>query len=79
MTKKTPIKVIKREERTRQQSASEQPQNVKKTAQETARDMVGTVTNWVNEFQQKRRTETSRALQNIQNLFPEPATQPNEA
>ena len=79
MTKKTPIKVIKREERTRQQSASEQPQNVKKTAQETARDMVGTVTTWVNEFQQKRRTETSRALQNIQNLFPEPAAQPNEA
>ncbi len=79
MTKKTPIKVIKREERTRQQSASEQPQNVKKTAQETARDMVGNVTNWVNEFQQKRRTETSRALQNIQNLFPEPAAQPNEA
>ncbi|MBA2734154.1 MAG: hypothetical protein H0U54_14900 [Acidobacteria bacterium] len=79
MTKKTPIKVIKREERTRLQSASEQPQNVKKTAQETARDMVGTVTTWVNEFQQKRRTETSRALQNIQNLFPEPAAQPNEA
>ena len=79
MTKKTPIKVIKREERTRQHNASEQPQNVKKTAQETARDMVGTVTNWVNEFQQKRRTETSRAIQNIQNLFPEPAAQPNEA
>ena len=34
-----------------------------------------TVTNWVNEFQQKRRTETSRA---VQKLFPEPP-QPNEA
>jgi hypothetical protein len=78
MTKKTPIKVIKREERNRKETASEQPQNGRKTAQETARDMVGTVSNWVNEFQQKRRTETSRALQNIQNLFPEP-TQPNEA
>jgi len=78
MTKKTPIKVIKREERNRQQNAGEQPQNARKTAQETAREMVGTVTNWVNEFQQKRRTETSRALQNIQNLFPEPP-QPNEA
>lgn len=79
MTKKTPIKIIKREERNRQQTESEKPQNARKTAQETAREMVGTVTNWVNEFQQKRRTETSRALQNIQNLFPEQAARPNEA
>jgi hypothetical protein len=75
MTKKTPIKVIKREERNRKETAGEQPQNAIKTAQETARDMVSTVTNWVNEFQQKRRTETSRA---IKSLFPEPA-RPNEA
>ena len=79
MTKKTPIKVIKREERNRKQIESEQPQNARKSAQETAREMVGTVTNWVNEFQQKRRTETSRAIQNIQSLFPEPTAQPNEA
>ena len=79
MTKKTPIKIIKREERNRQQIESEKPQNARKSAQDTARDMVGTVTNWVNEFQQKRRTETSRALQNIQHLFPEPGAQPNEA
>ena len=78
MTKKNPIKVIKREERNRQQNVGEQSQNTKKSAQETAREMVGTVTNWVNEFQQKRRTETSRAIQNIQNLFPEPP-QPTEA
>jgi formylglycine-generating enzyme required for sulfatase activity len=78
MTKKTPIKVIKREERDRKENASKQPQNAIKSAQETARDMVSNVTNWVNDFQQKRRTETSRAIQNIQNLFPEPA-QPNEA
>lgn len=32
------------------------------TARETAREMVGTVTNWVNEFQQKRRNETATAL-----------------
>ena len=75
MTQKTPIKIIKREERNRQEKMGEQPKPVRKTAQETARDMVSTVTNWVNEFQQKRRTETSRALQT---LFPEP-TQPNEA
>ena len=75
MTKKTPIRIIKRDERNRQEKAAEQPQAQRKTAQEAARDMVGTVTNWVNEFQQKRRTETSRAFQS---LFPEP-TRPNEA
>ena len=32
------------------------------SAREAAREMVDTVTNWVNEFQQKRRTETSAAL-----------------
>jgi hypothetical protein len=32
------------------------------TARETARDMVETVTNWVNEFQQRRRAETTNAL-----------------
>jgi len=32
------------------------------TARETARDMVETVTNWVNEFQQRRRVETTSAL-----------------
>ena len=32
------------------------------TASQTAREMVGTVTNWVNEFQQKRRNETTTAL-----------------
>jgi len=75
MTKKTPIKIIKRDERNRQENSSEQPKAARKSAQESARDMVGTVTNWVNEFQQKRRTETSRAMQT---LFPEPH-QPNEA
>jgi hypothetical protein len=75
MTTKTPIKIIKRDERNRQENATEQPKAARKSAQESARDMVSTVTNWVNEFQQKRRTETSRAMQT---LFPEPH-QPNEA
>lgn len=75
MTKKTPIKIIKRDERNRQENSAEQANAPRKSAQETARDMVNTVTNWVNEFQQKRRTETSRA---VQKLFPEPP-QPNEA
>jgi hypothetical protein len=69
MQTKTPIKIIKREERTRQENVAESATNVKKTAQETARDMVTTVSNWVNEFQQKRRTETQQA---IKSLFPDP-------
>jgi len=32
------------------------------TARETARDMVDTVTNWVTEFQKRRREETTTAL-----------------
>jgi hypothetical protein len=32
------------------------------SARETAREMVDTVTNWVNEFQQRRRNETTAAL-----------------
>jgi hypothetical protein len=58
MTKKTPIKVIKRDERNRQEKPEEKP----KTTHETAREMVATVSDWVSEFQQKRRTETSNAL-----------------
>ncbi len=70
------IKVIKRADRHRQEQTAEQTGNTKKTAQETARDMVATVTEWVNEFQQKRRAETSRA---IKTLFSESNPQPGEA
>ncbi|MBV9211779.1 MAG: hypothetical protein JOZ52_14155 [Acidobacteria bacterium] len=69
MQTKTPIKVIKRDERNRQETVAENATNNKRTAQEAARDMVATVSNWVNEFQQKRRTETKQA---IKSLFPEP-------
>lgn len=74
MTRKSPIKVIKRGERNRAEN-EKQTKSPKESAQETARDMVATVTNWVNEFQQKRRTETKQA---IKTLFNEPA-QPSEA
>lgn len=74
MTKKAPIKIIKRDERSRTQESGAQ-ESSKKSAQETAREMVNTVSNWVNEFQQKRRAETTKA---IKTLFPEPP-QPSEA
>jgi uncharacterized protein YbcV (DUF1398 family) len=75
MTAKTPIKVIKREDRNRLQESSARNQSKQDSPRETAREMVSTVTNWVNEFQQKRRTETSAA---IKTLFGEP-TRPSEA
>ena len=57
MSEKKTIKVIKK---------GEKPRPIVKakasTARETARDMVETVTNWVTEFQQKRRNETTNAL-----------------
>ena len=65
MNTKTPIKIIKRGERTRQTKAAEKPVVEKKSAQETAREMVATVTEWVNEFQQKRRVETRQAIKKL--------------
>jgi hypothetical protein len=76
MTKKAPIKIIKRNERSRAEESGTVSETVnKKSAQEAAREMVTTVSNWVNEFQQKRRAETTKA---IKTLFPDPP-QPSEA
>jgi hypothetical protein len=57
MSEKKTIRIIKK---------GEKPRPIVKakanTARETARDMVDNVTNWVTEFQKKRRTETTNAL-----------------
>jgi hypothetical protein len=76
MKKKTPIKVIKRDERNRQQQATEEVAPERKSTQEAARDMVATVSQWVNEFQQKRRSETAQA---IKTLFTDPTPQTSKA
>ena len=67
MAKKPSIKIIKRKERDARAARVETTSEVavKKSAQETARDMVATVTEWVNEFQQKRRSETTQALKTL--------------
>lgn len=75
MVKKTPIKVIKRDERNRLENNQAAAEDSRPSAQETVREIANTVANWVSEFQQKRRTETTRA---IKTLFPEPP-RPNEA
>ena len=58
MSEKKTIRIIKKGEKKRpvKVGAKTNP------AREAARDMVATVTNWVTEFQQKRRTETTNAL-----------------
>ena len=76
MNKKTTIKVIKRDERTRKQQATQEVVPERKSTQETARDMVATVSQWVNEFQQKRRSETANA---IKTLFTDPTPQTSKA
>ena len=58
MPEKKAIKIIKKDERTRKQK----PVAKGNTTAQTAREMVKTVTNWVNELQQKRRVETASAL-----------------
>ena len=60
MSEKKTIKIIKKGEKTRPVVKAKAI-----TARDTARDMVETVTNWVNEFQQRRRVETTNALRLI--------------
>jgi len=74
MKTKQPIKIIKRGERA-VEKATPEPE-VAKTTKESARDMVATVSSWVNEFQQRRRTETAQA---IKTLFADTAARPTGA
>ena len=76
MQKKIPIKVIKRDERNRQQQPAAEPVAERTSAKEAARDMVATVSQWVNEFQQKRRSETAQA---IKTLFADATPQTSKA
>ncbi|HAF16394.1 MAG TPA: hypothetical protein DHU55_13305 [Blastocatellia bacterium] len=58
MSEKKTIRVIKKDQRTRK----EKPAPKANTTAQTAREMVQTVTNWVNELQQKRHVETADAI-----------------
>ncbi len=67
MGKKT-IKVVKKDERNRQTTTAKPA-----GARDAAREMVQTVTNWVSEFQQKRRTDTAVALKSLLSDSPRPS------
>ena len=59
MTAKAKIKVIKKSEI----KVAQTPINVEKKTNQAVREMVSTVTNWVSEFQQRRRVETKQAIE----------------
>ena len=61
MSEKKAIKIIKKHERGHKQK----PVAKGNTTAQTAREMVQTVTNWVNEMQQNRRDEIAQALKEI--------------
>lgn len=64
-----PIKIVKKSERARKEIKP--PKNV--GAREAAREMVQTVTNWVNELQQNKRAETAEALKMLLSESPRPS------
>ena len=68
MTAKAKIKVIKKSELTN----AEKPSKEEKTnPQASARDIVSNVTNWVSDFQQRRRDETKQALEKFFSQTPQ--------
>ena len=66
MNEKQTIRVIKKDERGRKEPVAPKPN--------TARDMVQTVTNWVDEFKQRRQAETAVAIKLLSET-----PRPNEA
>ena len=69
MSEKKTIRIIKKHERARR----EKPAPKGNTKAQTAREMVQTVTNWVNEVQQKRRIETAEAIKSMLPKNPRPS------
>lgn len=59
MTNKGKIKVIKKGD----VKVTDAPVKIEKKTNQAAREMVSTVSNWVNDFQQRRRDETKQAIE----------------
>jgi len=69
MSEKKAIRIVKKQDRTRRQK----PTPRKNVPRDTAREIVQTVTNWVNEVQQKRRLETAEAIKMLLPNNPRPS------
>ena len=65
MSTNAKIKVIKKGAKPTSAEISSDTTVQKKTTQQSAREMVATVTNWVSEFQQRRREETKQAIEKL--------------
>jgi len=65
--KNAKIKIIKKGA---QKAAQTQVNVERKSKHETAREIVSTVSNWVSDFQQRRRLETKQAFENLFNSSP---------
>jgi hypothetical protein len=66
MVRNSQIKVIKREERNRlEEKKSAKVENSKKLEKEEKRNVVATVSNWVTDFQQRRRDEARQAIKTL--------------
>ena len=63
MTDKAKIKIIKKGEIKTSEKPAEQSIVIEKKSKQAAREMVSTVSTWVNEFQQRRRDETKQAIE----------------
>ena len=61
MKTKGKIKIIKKDSQNVRQTVK-RAKTKPKTSQQTAREMVSTVSNWVQDFQKKRREETAEAF-----------------
>lgn len=72
MSEKKVVKVIKREERVQKKASA---RAARKSKRKTPTDMVATVSSWVNDFQQRQRNETSKAIESLIRA----RQQPNEA
>jgi hypothetical protein len=70
MTDKMKIKVIKRVDAEKAETAVKA---VKVSKKAPAREMVSTVTNWVNDFQNRKREETKVAIERFFSSHPRPS------
>ena len=75
MSEKAKIKIIKKGELNVAAKPAEKSAVIEKKSKQAAREMVSTVSTWVNEFQQRRRDETKQAIEK----FFTPAPQTNGA
>jgi DNA-binding HxlR family transcriptional regulator len=70
MSEKVKIKVIKKKEL---ETAESHVEVVKTSKQQSAREMVSTVSNWVSDIQNRKRKETKEALETFFSNRPQPS------